>query len=295
MKIGLTAYDIPATEFVEIATAADQAGFDSLWIGEHIVLPFEYTTEHPTTTLPDAKHHTGPIVSPDTELVEPLVQLAAAAAVTTRIRLATGIYILPLRHPLTTARAVCTLQELAGGRFMFGLGYGWLEEEFAALDIPFSERVTRFEETIEILRQAWRSGPIDHHGRHFTITGVQSTKHVTTVPLILGGNSERALRRATRLADGWFASGTPLIEEAIRLRSEALRLRHQTDNDTPFELTFRIADADPATAQRYADEGFDNILIWTDQVWPANGTIDDKRTAMFARADALGLRPGVGS
>jgi probable F420-dependent oxidoreductase len=292
MKVGLTAYDVPAREFVEIARAADEAGFDSLWIGEHIVLPLEYTTAHPTTTLPDAKHHTGPIVDPETELVEPLVQLAAAAAVTTRLRLATGIYILPLRHPLTTARAVCTLQELASGRFMFGLGFGWLEEEFDALGIPFSERVSRFEETIEIIRKAWRSGPIDHHGRHFTITGVQLTKHDTTVPLILGGNSERALRRATRLADGWFASGTPLFEEAVRLRGEVTRLRHESGN-APFELTFRIADADPATVRRYADEGFDNVLIWTDQVWPAGLSIKDKRDAMFTSADALGLRSGV--
>ena len=290
MKIGLTAYDVPATEFVELARAADEAGFDSLWIGEHIVLPFEYTTAHPTKQQQGVHHITGPIVSPDTELVEPLVQLAAAATVTTRIRLATGIYILPLRHPLTTARAACTLQELAHGRFMFGLGFGWLEEEFDALDIPFSERVSRFEETIDILRQAWRSGPIDHHGRHFTITGVQLTKHVTTVPLILGGNSERALRRATRLADGWFASGTPLFEEAVRLRGEVLRLRHESGNDAPFELAFRIADADPATARRYADEGFENVLIWTDQVWPAGRSIDDKRAAMFAGASALGLR-----
>ena len=290
MKIGLTAYDVPATEFVELARAADEAGFESLWLGEHIVLPFEYATAHPTATLPDAKHHTGPIVSPDTELVEPLVQLAAAAAVTTRLRLATGIYILPLRHPLTTARAVCTLQELAVGRFMFGLGFGWLEEEFDALGIPFSERVSRFEETIDIMRQAWRGGPIDHHGRHFTITGVQLTKHVTTVPLILGGNSERALRRATRLADGWFASGTPLLEEAIRLRNDLQRLRHESGVEAPFELIFRIPDGDPATTRRYAGEGFDNVLIWTDQVWPSGGSLDKKRQAMFASAETLGLR-----
>src|ERR1700712_4513474 len=130
MKIGLTAYDIPAQEFVEIARAADEAGFDSLWVGEHIVLPIGFTTAHPTKQQPGVQHHTGPIVNPDTELVDPLVQLAAAASVTTRLRLATGIFVLPLRHPLTTARAVCTLQELAGGRFMFGLGFGWLEEEF---------------------------------------------------------------------------------------------------------------------------------------------------------------------
>ncbi len=90
------------------------------------------------------------------------MQLGAAAAVTTRIELATGIFVLPLRHPLAVARSTCTVQELAGGRFTFGLGFGWLEEEFAALDVPFAERVTRFEEGIDVLRAAWtaaRSSP----------------------------------------------------------------------------------------------------------------------------------------
>ncbi len=289
MKVGLTAYDVPAQEFVEIARAADEAGFDSLWIGEHIVLPFGYASDHPTKQLPGAQHRTAPIVSPDTELVDPLVQLAAAAAVTTHLRLATGIYLLPLRHPLTTARAVCTLQEIAAGRFMFGLGFGWLEEEFVALGIPFAERVTRFEETIDILRQAWRSGPIDHHGRHFTIERVQSTKHVTTVPLILGGNTDRALQRAARLGDGWFSSGTPSFEQSSRLSAELLRLRHESDVEGRFELIFRIAGCDPATVRRYADEGFDNVLIWTDQVWPTVGTLEEKRTSLFAAAATLGL------
>lgn len=289
MKIGLTAYDIPAKEFVDIAKAADEAGFDSLWIGEHIVLPIGYETEHPTKQQPGVQHITGPIVSPDTELVEPLVQLAAAAAVTDRIRLATGIYLLPLRHPLTTARAVCTLQELAQGRFIFGLGFGWLVEEFEALGIPFSERVTRFEETIEVLRAAWKSGEIDHEGKHFRIKGVQLTKHVTDVPLILGGNTDKALRRAARLADGWFSSGNPPFDEAVRLRGELLRLRAEADNDGPFELIFRIAGAAPETVEQYAEAGFDNVLIWTDQVWPATGTLEAKREAMFAAARALGL------
>ena len=122
MKIGLTAYDVHAAEFLDLAKAADEAGFSSLWLGEHIVLPLSFTTAHPTKVQPGEQHHTGPIVAPDTELVDPLVQLGAAAAVTTRIELATGIFILPLRHPLAVARSTCTVQELAGGRFTLGLG-----------------------------------------------------------------------------------------------------------------------------------------------------------------------------
>ena len=160
MKIGLTSYDVHALEFLDLARAADEAGFDSLWLGEHVVLPIGFATEHPTKQQPGEQHHTGPIVNPDTELVDPLVQLGAAAAVTERIRLATGVFVLPLRHPLAAARSTCTVQELANGRFTLGLGFGWLEEEFRVLDVPFKERVTRFEESIEILRMAWQSGEV---------------------------------------------------------------------------------------------------------------------------------------
>jgi probable F420-dependent oxidoreductase len=292
MRIGLTSYDVHAVEFLDLARAADEAGFSSLWLGEHVVLPIGYSTEHPTTQQPGTQHHTGPIVDPDTELVDPLVQLGAAAAVTTRIQLATGIFILPLRHPLAVARSACTVQELAEGRFVFGLGFGWLEEEFEVLDVPFRERVTRFEEGIEVLRSAWRGGEVVHDGPHFAISGVQVTKRPTAIPLMLGGNTDKALRRAARLGDGWFSSGTPPFEESIRLRGELQRLRAESDRAAdPFTLVFRMEGADPATARRYEDEGFDEVLIWTDQVWPAGQSLEAKREAMFAAADALGVRP----
>ena len=223
------------------------------------------------------------------------MNLGAAAAVTSRIRLATGIYVLPLRHPLAIARSTCTVQELADGRFMFGVGFGWLTEEFAALDVPFDERVSRFTETIEVLRAAWAGGEIRHHGRHFSISGVQVTKRPTTIPLVLGGNTERALQRAARLGDGWFSSGTPPIEESVRLRGELQRLRREADErrrpERTFELTFRMEGCDPAVARRYADEGFERMLIWTDQVWPAGEPLAVKRERMFTAAADLGLAP----
>ena len=295
MRIGLTAYDVHACEFLDLARAADEAGFDSLWLGEHVVLPLGYDTPHPTKVQPGVQHHTGPIVSPDTELVDPLVNLGAAAAVTERITLATGIYVLPLRHPLAIARSACTVQEIAGGRFRMGVGFGWLTEEFSALDIPFDERVSRFTETIEILRAAWAGGEVRHRGKHFDISGVQVTMRNTTVPLVLGGNTERALRRAAQLGDGWFSSGTPPFEESIRLRGELRRLRAEADEsagrEQPFDLTFRMEGCDPAVARKYEDAGFDSVLVWTDQVWPEDQPLDVKRDRLFGAAAALGLTP----
>jgi probable F420-dependent oxidoreductase len=291
MRIGLTAYDVAACEFVELARAADDAGFDSLWLGEHLVLPIGYATEHPTTRAATVQHHTGPIVAPDTELVDPLVQLGAAAAATTDIRLATGIYLLPLRHPLAAARAVCTVQELARGRFLLGIGAGWLAEEFAALDVPFAGRFGRFEEGIAVVRAALRGGEVRFRGAHFDIAGVQVTHRPTEVPLMLGGNTDGALRRAARLGDGWFSSGTPTFDEAVRLRGELRRLRAESGDDQPFELVFRMPGADPAEIRRYEDAGFGNVVLWADRVWPADGTLEAKRAALFAAAASFGLTP----
>lgn len=286
MKIGLTAYDIPAPDFTTLAVAADRAGFESLWLGEHIVIPVDYASAHPTTALPDAKHITGPVVAPDTELVDPLVALGAAAALTQRIELATGIFVIPLRHPLAIARSASTVQDLADGRFVLGVGFGWLHEEFEALDIPFRQRVGRFEESLEILRIAWAGGAMEYHGRYFDIAAVQIAERSITVPLILGGNSDAALARAVRLGDGWFASGTPTVDAALELRRKITELREAgSRSDEPFRIIVRIADAEAATIERYAEAGFKEVLVWADQLWDL-GAPADERAERFAEASA---------
>ena len=289
MRIGLTAYDIAAPEFNRLAVAADQAGFASLWLGEHVVLPVGYASEHPSTALTDAVHIRGPVVSPDTELVDPLVQLGAAAALTTRIELATGIFVVPLRHPLAIARSTCTVQELASGRFVLGVGFGWLQEEFDALAVPFRERVSRFEESLEVLRIAWRGGSIEHTGRHFDISGVQVTRRPTTVPLIMGGNSEPALDRAVRLGDGWFASGTPTFEAAVQLKADIARRHAESPRGAdPFRVIFRLPDTSPRTVERYAEAGFEEVLVWADQVWEADAPVDERPERLTEAARRLG-------
>ena len=119
MKFRISVYDVTASELVEIAVAAEAAGFDSLWLGEHLLLPAGYDAVHPTKEA--AEERAAPIVAAETRLTDPLLALAAAAARTERIQLATGIFLANLRHPLATARAAVTLQELAGGRFLLGV------------------------------------------------------------------------------------------------------------------------------------------------------------------------------
>lgn len=289
MRIGLSTYDISATDLVRLAVAADQAGFESLWLGEHIVLPYDYASEHPTTGDAAHQHHTGPIVDPSTKLLDPLVALAACAAATSRIRLATGIYILPLRHPLLTARMTLTLQDAAGGRFLLGVGSGWLEEEFASLGVPFDDRAARMDETLGILRDAWSGKVFSHDGPLFSFGNVQLSPEQVEVPLILGGNTERALRRAATEGDGWFSSGTPSFEDAVRLRDRVVELREAAGRRGEFPIYVRVAQPDRAELARYETAGFEHVLVWADQLWPKAGDRDGKRTAFVAAAAELGI------
>src|SRR3954447_26520520 len=190
MEIGLSVYDIGGAELVELGRAADEAGFSTLWLGEHIVLPVDYTAEHPTTGTATNRSHLTRIVDARTKPLDPLVALAGVAAATERIRLATGIYLVGLRHPLAVARMALTLQDIAGGRFMLGVGSGWLEEEFVALGVPFAERRARFDEALAVLRAAWAGGVVSFAGHHVAFERVLVTAAPVPVPLILGGNSE---------------------------------------------------------------------------------------------------------
>lgn len=291
MKVGLSVYDLSATDLLDLASAADAAGFDALWLGEHVVLPVGYASEHPTNGVDSHAHIAGPIVSPETELVDPMVALAAVAGATSHIRLATGIYILALRHPLVTARAAATLHEVSAGRFLLGVGAGWLEEEFAALDVPFEERGSRVKESIDILRAAWRGGPFEHHGTHFDFGPVQGSRRPADVPLILGGNTPVALRRAAAQGDGWFSSGTPDLDQAAELVATIRRLRAELGQSAPYRCYVRVPAAEPELLERYAAAGIDDVVVWADQLWPKKGTLASKCVAFAAAAVAIGVAP----
>ena len=289
MRIGLSAYDLEAADLVALTQAADEAGFESLWLGEHLVLPLDYGSEHPTTGDSAHQHHTGPIIDPSTVLIDPLVALGGAAAVSARITLATGIYLLPLRHPVAVARMALTLQDIARGRFVLGVGSGWLAEEFAALGVPFEERGSRFDEAIDVLRGMWSGEVITHRGTHFDFGPVQLCPKPVEIPLVLGGNTDRALRRVAAKADAWFSSGTPDFEDALRLRDRVAAACDAAGRDRPLPMHFRVPSPTAADLDRYATEGFEHVVVWADQVWPAVGDLDAKRSSLFAAAHRLGV------
>jgi probable F420-dependent oxidoreductase len=278
--IGICAYDMSAPDLVDLATAADLAGFDSLWLGEHIALPVEYGSLHPTAGTPAHERRDTPIVEPSTRLVDPLVALAGCAVATRKIRLATGILLLPLRHPILVARMAHTMQELCGGRFLLGVGAGWLTEEFDALGVPFEQRVGRLTESIELMRAAWRGGPFDHEGRHYPVRNIQLCAGSVDVPLILGGNSDAALDRAARLGDGWFSSATPVLGDSCRYRDRLMAVREKEGREGPFEIFVRIAKPDFDVVKAYHAEGFEHLVVWADQLWPAEGPFEEKVFAL---------------
>jgi probable F420-dependent oxidoreductase len=291
-RIGISLYDIDAREIVDLAAAADELGFESLWLGEHIVLPVGYSTPHPTTGTSDHKHHKDrPVVDPATKLVDPLVALAGAAAVTRSIRLATGIYLVPLRSPVVIARMLHTLQQLSRGRFLLGAGAGWLREEFDAVGVPFERRWARMEEHLEVIAKALAGGPFEHSGNLYQLSDLQLCEEPMPVPVILGGNSEAALRRAALRGDGWFASGTPAFDDVSRWRDQLLEIRQAEGRTGPFPVYVRIPAADPDDIARYEAAGFDRLVIWADQLWPADGDLASKRAALAEAADRLGVRP----
>lgn len=292
-RIGLAVYDMPAKELMELAITADRAGFDCIWLGEHIVLPVGYGSEHPTDDEQGQHQHiTGSIVDPATRLVDQFVAFGAVAAVTTRIRMATGIHLLPLRHPLATARAAATLQELSSGRFVFGAGAGWLREEFEALGIDFRGRMGRFEESVALFRRALGGGPFEFDGTHFRTPRVQLTEEAVAVPVILGGNSPRALRRAATLGDGWFVSATPDYDESMRLRDAVLAERTRAGLPTDgFATYLRIRGAAVEDLEKFSAVGVDDVVVWADQVWTGQ-TWEEKRASLVRAAVDFGIHPG---
>jgi probable F420-dependent oxidoreductase len=194
----------------EIARTAEQHGFESVWMPEHLVLPVDI----PPTYLYSESGY--PPITADTPMYDAWVVLSAIGAVTETIRLATNVYILPLRHPIVTARAITTLDRLTNGRVTLGIGVGWLEEEFEVVDQPFHDRGKRTDEIMELLRKLWRDDVIEHHTEHYDFGPIKfQPKPIQKqgIPIEVGGTSKPALRRAGRLGDGWVETGTKDFDE----------------------------------------------------------------------------------
>ena len=241
-----------------LATTAERVGIESLWTVEHVVIPVGYASTYPYDP-------SGKIQAPDqTPIPDPLVWLAYVAAVTTKIRLATGIVILPQRHPLYVAKEVATLDVLSNGRVIFGIGVGWLKEEFEALGIPFAERTGRTAEMVRAIRSLWKDEAEPFHGKYHHWEKLEShPKPVQKpgVPIVVGGHTEIAARRAARYGDGFFpgvADETKLVWLLDVMRDECRKLGR---NPAEIEVTSGRAVPDADGVKRLEDLGVSRFMV----------------------------------
>jgi probable F420-dependent oxidoreductase len=191
-----------AENMVRLARRAESLGVDSIWVADHLVAPVGVQSIYPFDKSPDPKPGDMGVIE---EFYEPLTTLAFLAGATSRIRLGVSVYVMPYRNPIVTAKTVATLDALSGGRAIFGVGVGWLREEFAALGQDARQRGRVTDEYLEVCRRLWRDDVAEFAGRHYTLPPVRTgPKPVQRPwpPIWIGGNSEAARRRAIALGDG---------------------------------------------------------------------------------------------
>ncbi len=194
------------------ARAAEEAGFESIWTVEHVVVPSDYGSAYPYSPsgkMPGAD---------DMPIPDPLIWLAYVAAATSRINLATGILIVPQRNPVVLAKELATLDHLSAGRMLLGIGVGWLEEEFDAIGVPFAERGKRTDEYVAAMRALWTEDKASYHGDFVNFDDCIMRPRPTngSIPVHVGGHTDIAARRAGRLGDGYFP-GKGSHEELARV------------------------------------------------------------------------------
>jgi probable F420-dependent oxidoreductase len=204
MKFGLAFASSVGTDpasALEVARIAEAVGFESVWGGEHVVMPSTIESPYPYTA--DGKIP----ATPETSIPDPLIWLAYVAAVAPTLRLGTCILILPQRNPLVLAKEVATLDHLSGGRVELGIGVGWMKEEFDALGVPWEHRGRRNDEYVAALRTVWSGSHVEFHGEFVDFEPLTSTPRPlqgANIPILVGGDTPVAIRRAARLADGYF-------------------------------------------------------------------------------------------
>lgn len=220
MKFGLAfaaSMGVEGPAALEICRRAEAAGFESVWGGEHVVLPTRMTSKYPYTA--DGKIP----AEPDTPIPDPLIWLAFAAAAAPKLRLGTCILIVPQRNPVVLAKELATLDRLSGGRVELGLGVGWLREEFEALGVPWERRGERNDEYIAAMRALWAGPHAEFHGKFVDFPPVTCSPRPVqrSIPILVGGDTDAAIARAVRIADGYF----PGEGDATRLAALIARLR----------------------------------------------------------------------
>ena len=255
---------------------AEDRGFESIWVAEHVVLFDDYDSQYPYS--PDGRFPGGG----DTGLLEPLTALTYLAAVTDRIRLGTGICLVPQRNPVYTAKQVVDLDNLSGGRVDFGIGVGWLREEFEAVAAPFEQRGARTDEYLQVMRSLWTDEVSSFDGEHYTLPECRMyPKPVQRPhpPIHVGGESNAALRRAARQGDGWYSFNRlpDDLDEPLARLDDLLAEAGRTPRRAP---AHRVARTSTRWTRRPSRPTASTASIaWWCCAWPSTST-DSARSSM---------------
>ena len=249
MKYGIALGAANAKFFADITVEAERLGYESVWLPEHLM----FTTRMSRSPHPGETH---PPVPATTPIYDAFAYLSFLAGRTERIRLGTHVYNIGLRHPFVTARAVQTLDIVSGGRFEFGIGASWLEEEWVATELDFASRGRRVDETIEVCKRLWTEDEVTHHGEFFSFDGaVFLPKCVQDPwpPILVGGESGAALRRVAKHGHGWIGMSHDFASGAAQIA----RIRDLLDAEGRDATGFQFCLGGPITS-------VDDVARWED-------------------------------
>ena len=243
-----------------VAANAERLGVATLWVPEHVVLIDQYASKYPYS-------QDGQLPAPtDAPILDPFLALMCMASATSKIRLATGICLVPEHNPLVLAKVTATLDYLSGGRFALGVGIGWLEEEFVAMGIPWEHRARRTREYIEAMRQLWGEDPSSYRGEYVNFKNVRSNPKPVQggkLPVIFGGESVPALRRVAEYGNGWCGFNLTPDEAAAKIRKieELLKANGRKRSDIEIAVSPYSKPITTDDLKRYRDAGADEVVL----------------------------------
>lgn len=257
MKFGVALARLRPAFHVPVTLEAERLGFESVWMSEHLVFPVDMSgSPHPGEDSPP--------VPPSTPVFDAFAYLAFLAGCTERIRLGTNVYLLGLRHPFIAARAVQTLDVLSSGRTELGIGAGWLRQEFVAAGLDPRSRGRRLDECLAVCKRLWTEEVVEHHGEFYDFGPVMfepKPLQKPWPPIHVGGDSEAALRRAARHADGWY--GLQTKPEGVAAQLARLReLRREAGREGErCEVTLGGSLRQPDDIERWEEAGVDRLVV----------------------------------
>ena len=262
MKIG-TSVPLPAYTIdpAFMARKAEGLGFDSIWYAEHPAVPVHSQSPFPSTG--------GEIPWTYSHFTDPYIALARASAVTERIKLATGITLVPERNPLLLAKEIAALDLYSGGRFIFGIGTGWLKEETELMGGDFAHRWAQTREALDVMKKLWTEEEAEHHGKYFDFPPVRSYPKPVQKPyppILIGGGAKNVLQRIVDHADGWLPNRiTPAELEDSRRKLDTLAMAAGRD---PKSITITVYGQAPdlALIKSLFDAGADRVVVRPDFV-----------------------------